>query len=117
MGDRRNVVVEFDEENSVALYTHWTGSQLQETVAEGLSLGASRWSDPTYLTRILFCQMVQGQEAETTGFGIEPIRTGSTAYCEATPGYDLIVNAKAQTVYDGDGNTFTFSEFVEGYLP
>ena len=114
MGDRRNVVVVFDDENSVALYSHWGGSDLPETLASALSRGTGRWTDPTYLTRIIFSEMIEGDVKGETGYGIEPIRTGSSHYCEASPGYDLLVDAREGTV-EVDGKTFTFDAFVKAH--
>lgn len=69
MGDRANVVVK-DRESRVYLYTHWSGSELPETVRSALVRGQGRWSDGQYLARIIFCEMVKGSEMDTTGFGI-----------------------------------------------
>jgi hypothetical protein len=69
MGDRANVVVETCGER-VFLYTHWQGSSLPLTLQAALKRGQGRWDDPAYLARIIFCEMVAGQEKETTGFGI-----------------------------------------------
>jgi hypothetical protein len=74
MGDRANVFIrsswDKDEARGVFLYTHWGGESLPGVVAEALERGRSRWGDDQYLARIIFCQMVAGQEMETTGFGI-----------------------------------------------
>lgn len=114
MGDRRNVVVRFSDENSVALYTHWTGSALPNILAEALKRGISRWTDAEYLTRIIFCEMVQGNVRGDTGYGIAPFKTGTSDYCEATPGYDLLVDPEKQTV-STDKGTLSFSKYVTGY--
>lgn len=121
MGDRRNVVVEFPNDLSVALYTHWDGTNLPETVAKALTRGKDRWNDAPYLTRIIFSEMVQGSVLDTTGYGIEPIMTGSVNYTEANPGYDLVVSVNRQmvSVWDdehGTVNDFEFAEFVSLYL-
>ena len=98
MGDRRNVVVEFNSKNSVALYTHWSGTELPQIVANALARGRARWTDPTYLTRIIFSEMIQHEILDETGYGIEPVTTGETNYCESSPGYDLVINCTDQTV-------------------
>lgn len=78
MGDRANVVVEFDygpeapkPPPRVYLYTHWRGSALPSILQRALAR-RMRWDDPSYLARIIFCEMVKGQEGEETGFGISP---------------------------------------------
>lgn len=117
MGDRRNVIVTASDtaEAQVALYTHWSGSELPQTVASALDRARDRWDDPTYLTRVIFSEMIKGDVESTTGYGIEAILPGSENYCEADPGYDLYVDVKAQTVYDGDETTYSFERFVEAH--
>lgn len=120
MGDRRNIIVEFDEKHSVALYSHWDGSTMREVLARALSRGRSRWTDDAYLARIIFCEMVAGEEMGETGYGIEPFTTGTTSYCEASPGYDLIVRPREQTVQGDDGGTgkmYGFEDFLLKFLP
>ena len=68
MGDRGNVYV-CDENEGVYLYSHWGGYRLPETVQKALAR-QQRWSDAPYLARIIFCEMVRGEENEETGFGI-----------------------------------------------
>lgn len=65
MGDRGNIEI-----NGVWLYTHWGGSELKATLKAALKNGVGRWNDTTYLTRIIFSEMVKGDESGTTGYGI-----------------------------------------------
>lgn len=69
MGDRAQVAVKQRGGKPVYLYTHWNGSELEDTVRDALAK-RWRWDDPMYLTRIVFCEMVKGDEASETGFGI-----------------------------------------------
>jgi hypothetical protein len=69
MGDRANVYVHHGDQPGVYLYTHWAGSELPDMVHAALTR-KQRWNDEPYLTRIIFCTMVQGCESEETGFGI-----------------------------------------------
>jgi hypothetical protein len=70
MGDRANVFVQEDAEgNGIYLYTHWSGSELPETVRVSLEK-KWRWNDSAYLARIVFCEMVSGNERGETGYGI-----------------------------------------------
>ena len=75
MGDRGNVVVvERDhrsgaETGRVYLYAHWGGWGLPERLQRALAR-RQRWSDGSYLARIIFCEMVRGAEDGETGFGI-----------------------------------------------
>ena len=125
MGDRRSVIVTESDtaEAQVVLYTHWSGSALPDTVAAALDRARDRWDDPTYLTRAIFSEMIRVENPDdviealmsTTGLGIEAILAGSEDYCEASPGYDLYVDVKAQTVYDGDETTYSFERFCEAH--
>lgn len=56
MGDRANVYVKQAE---VYLYTHWGGHDLAEDVRRALAR-QQRWDDESYLTRIIFCEMLRG---------------------------------------------------------
>ncbi len=70
MGDRANVLVKDRAgDKGVYLYTHWEGTELPATLQRALAKRC-RWDDPAYLARIIFCEMVKGQEAEETGYGI-----------------------------------------------
>ena len=69
MGDRANIVIENDA-GRIYLYTHWAGYSLPETLRSALERGKSRWDDESYLTRIIFCEMVKGSEADLTGMTV-----------------------------------------------
>lgn len=79
MGDRGNIAVLQSNKNQVWLYSHWGGSDLPETIRDGLKLASdssskhpqSRWKDESYLTRTLFHRALRGfKDTELTGFGI-----------------------------------------------
>lgn len=77
MGDRCNVFVVTEEDGSgVYLYGHWSGHDLGPIVAAALKRGKGRWTDPPYLARIVFSEMIQGSVLDETGFGI------STRVCD-----------------------------------
>lgn len=91
MGDRANVYIKEDSERGVYLYTHWSGSELAGTVQDALKRGQGRWSDGAYLARIIFCEMVKGNEQELTGFGI------STGLCDNEHAI-IVVDPETQTI-------------------
>lgn len=74
MGDRGNIIVQdaYDDTNTqaVVLYTHWSGTELPETLKAALARGRERWNDGQYLTRIIFCQMIAHDPMGLTGYGI-----------------------------------------------
>jgi len=89
MGDRANIAVQVRGER-VYLYTHWNGYDLPETVRRALAR-KQRWDDAPYLTRIIFCEMVRGEETEESGFGIST-QLGDNSYPL------IVVDVAAQTV-------------------
>ena len=110
MGDRANVKVldcrDRGEGRGVYLYSHWGGSTLPQTLAMALDRGRSRWDDDAYLARIIFSQMVEGDENGLTGFGI------STSVGDGADRV-LIVDCFRGTVLDYDGLLWKFQDFVE----
>lgn len=116
MGDRRNVLIdqEAGDKPVIVLYTHWSGSNLPATLAAALDRGRHRWTDPTYLTRIIFSEMIKDEVLDETGFGIEAIKRGETNYCEASPGYDIEVSVPEQQV-GWDETWYSFDYFVEHF--
>lgn len=68
MGDRANVYVKGYNGQGVYLYTHWSGYELPGIVRDALARG-ERHSDGAYLARIVFQQMLDGDDG-TTGYGI-----------------------------------------------
>jgi len=69
MGDRSNIVIKEGKEE-VFLYGHNMGRHYISVLAEALTRGRDRWQDPSYLARIVFCEMTKDTKAETTGYGI-----------------------------------------------
>lgn len=114
MGDRRNVIIEQDNGTDLVFYTHSKGSRLPETLAKALDRGRNRWTDPSYLSRIIFSQMVKNEVMSELGYGVESKPTGSTDYVEASPGYDPVVSIKNQTVVIDDV-TLTFEEYIKDF--
>lgn len=69
MGNRGNITVRTANSPDVHLYTHWRGSELPHILSSALAR-KQRWNDAPYLARIIFCEMIEGEESEETGFGI-----------------------------------------------
>ena len=63
MGDRGNIVVlnkkyGTNEYEGVWLYSHWGGHRLEATARKAVANSEGRVGDPTYLARIIFCNMI-----------------------------------------------------------
>lgn len=69
MGDRANVH-SYSKEGGIYLYTHWGGHDLPIVLQDALRRGESRWNDEPYLNRVIFCEIVKGDEEGLTGYGI-----------------------------------------------
>lgn len=94
MGDRANVVVldywkadVADEVPAVYLYAHWGGERLHKVAREALNSDAARdrWGDSSYLTRILFHQILNemADPNDSLGFGLSASLTDNE--------YDILV--------------------------
>lgn len=122
MGDRANIVIEADRDmfpNPVFFYTHWSGSEIKPLLSAALQRGESRWNDPAYLARVIFCQLVKSDPDGITGFGI------STAIGDGGKKL-LCVNMKAQRVIERDSaedidaaplQSWSFAEFAAQHEP
>jgi len=115
MGDRGNIRLDYvsadkvsDEvpQRSVWLYTHWSGTELPRTVAKALDRGRSRWGDSPYLARIIFSELIKGDEQGTTGYGID-------VACGDGGNQVVIVNLEDETVeHKGRGGPVSFEEWI-----
>jgi hypothetical protein len=116
MGDRGNIIVK-DGDSKVFLYTHWAGYRVADTIRKGLNRN-ERWTDGSYLARIMFCELISGDSEPLTGttsYGI------SSTMGDGFEGADIILDVDAQTVsmYDGNlgepkGDAVSFADFAAG---
>ena len=70
MGDRANIVIQYEKGERIYFYGHWNG----EGYASALQLALAkrwRWDDPAYLARIIWDEFCPRPGTET-GFGISP---------------------------------------------
>jgi hypothetical protein len=113
MGDRAQVHVVANKNkeynHDVWLYTHWGGTGLPETVASAIGRG-ERWTDASYLTRIIFSAMIDGDIHGSTGYGIDNHQHGDV--------YRVITVDLDEQEVTVDGwrevpDTYSFAEFGE----
>ena len=71
MGDRNNIKITYGNGQSVFLYSHWGGSQLEEIVKRAL-WSSDRVTDESYFVRVLFSRMISEDIDSETGYGIAP---------------------------------------------
>ena len=105
MGDRGNVVC-YDGRGNVWFYTHWRGSELPELIKTALQNGKDRWDDPQYLNRIIFSEIVKGDEDDTDGYGI-------SSFIGDNENPIVRVNHKERTVVVGNKSLESFEEFTK----
>lgn len=102
MGARAQVRIQMDSSESVYLYTHWGAPSLDTDVREALRKGQDRWDDPEYLARIVFQEMLHGDNGNT-GYGIGTSEHGDIEY--------LITLTENQIVKIGE-DEYSFKEFI-----
>lgn len=116
MGERGNIKVDFNGNDAVYFYTHWTGYRVQHDLANALNRGRGRWTDGPYLARIVFSEMllVPGNAqatyenlTDTTGFGIDT-EIGDNSY-------DIPEVSVANQEVSYQGRTYSFEEFVDSF--
>jgi len=113
MGDRSNIVVTgFGDKlgQRIYLYGHWMGMNHVKILKESLLRGRDRWNDPSYLTRIIFSEMIKNDVMGTTGYGISPEIMDNEHPL-------LIVNVEIQTVTLEDYKIISFEDFIKNGFP
>lgn len=113
MGDRNCMELKFnvwndetkrnDKTSSIFYYTHWYGYSMPERLQNALER-KERWDDDSYLARIIFCELVKGNETGSTGFGISPY--------EMENEYGLITILLEEQCILINGKKFTFDEYI-----
>ena len=99
-----------DEESPVVLYTHWGAGEMLSDLKEVLSR-KKRWSDPAYLSRMIFSKMIKDDIDGETGYGI---MTNNVLDAEQ----EIVVDCDRQEVIikgtDVYTNmTYTFNELIK----
>lgn len=117
MGDRVQIGIKQNDENNsvIYLYSHWSGSSAFKQLKAGLTIGKGAWSDPEYLARIIYDQMLKGAPDPTMGYGISTIQHGDLSHpipvldCETRTIEWVATNGIKQPA------SCSFLEFIETY--
>lgn len=106
MGDRGNIVVFNSDEaglnpddrqdGAIFLYTHWGGTYMAGVLTTALKKHW-RWDDTSYLTRIIYDELVGDSAGCETGYGI-------ATYAPDNEHPYLVVDTATQSVYVIEGN-------------
>ena len=107
MGCRGTIeIIEKDNDPSVFLYTHWGANEMLSQITTTLKK-KKKLNNASYLTRMIFCEMVKGDEEGNTGYGIQTWRTGDAEE-------EITVNVEHQWIkqerISKPSETFTFKE-------
>ena len=99
-----------NEEKPVVLYTHWGANNMIFDLIKVLKRKL-RWKSPSYLSRMIFCEMVKGNESDEYGYGIM-----TENVCDAEK--EIVVDCNRQEVIikgtDVHTNmTYTFNELIK----
>ena len=111
MGDRGNIVMGEKDGGEIYLYTHSWGEFLPKILQRALIRGKDRWDDESYLTRIIFSEMIKDRILENIGYGISTYETDNNHA-------NIKVNSSSQTVSCGN-DIYSFQEYItlENPLP
>jgi len=94
-------------ESPIYLYSHWGASELIKNLQIAMQRNL-RWDDPSYLARIIFCQMVKDDLDGETGYGID-------TYLHSDIWRLLIVDCENQLIIINDRDTeakhYSFQNF------
>ena len=71
MGDRANFVFVQPSGETIVLYGHWAGHNMLANLAEAVAKAQSRWTDPSYATRIAISQMIGDGWGMENGWGLQ----------------------------------------------
>ncbi len=111
MGDRGNIAVLQSNKDQVWLYSHWGGTELPDRLKVGLLAGKNRWSDESYLTKIIFGHAVPlANWTEETGHGIS-CRMQDNEHSIS------VVDIPKQRVFTVDENELADGRVPDGYEP
>ena len=115
MGARINFVFKNREDKpAVVLYSHWGEDEWPRDLAMALDHARPRWSDESYVTRMIISYLMQDSILGSTGFGIYAISDTSADLGDHT----VIVDIAQETVLDLDTNVRAdWDLFVQAYNP
>ena len=112
MGARINYIFKNNDGPHVVLYSHWGETEWKTDIAAALDHARPRWSDESYVTRMIMSYLMQDSILESTGFGIYAINDTSSDLGDQT----VIVDIIQEVVIDGNVKA-DWDLFVQAYKP
>ncbi|MDH4227112.1 MAG: hypothetical protein OEV59_05090 [Deltaproteobacteria bacterium] len=123
MGDRAQIAIKSQYEKNgakVYLYGHWIGVRIYDVLKTVIKRGA-QLDDAEYLARIIFCEMIKGEEDTETGYGIS-----TSAHGDIEHPIPVLDCGKQEITFepapDGEENppegfVITFKDFINFNIP
>jgi len=105
MGDRGNIEMIYESGEKIYFYSHWGGSDLTDVLRKALERGKDRWGDEPYLARIIFCEMIQDDVMDLTGYGISPY------ICDSE--HPIISVCCSNLTIEIEGKKWSFEDFIK----
>ena len=102
-----------EEEKPVVLYTHWGADEMEDDVRDVMSR-KKRWTDPAYLSRMIFSRMIRNDIDGEHNYGIMTDNIGDAEK-------EIIIDCDRQEIIVKgiESNiTYTFDDFIDdGFEP
>ncbi len=120
MGDRGNIVIRQSAggpgastpESYLYLYTHWGGSELPAILQAALKRGKERWNDEPYLARIIFQEMLAGDDG-LESFGISTYVGDNEHDFLLVDCGELTVSVVPPGTFPSPKKSWSFEEFIK----
>ena len=90
MGDRANLGIRGSDGNTIFLYLHWGGSEINETMAQAIAKAMVRDGDESYFTRIFVSSVIGLDWNRETGVGMLVNKLPSSGDGYDVPVYDYV---------------------------
>jgi hypothetical protein len=107
VGARCTFVFKHDEDNAVALYSHWGEESMYSDLAAAVEHARPRWGDASYANRMMISYLIQHEVLSETGYGIYACDPSDQGFMDSPITIDLTDN----TIGQGE-EWHTFDEFV-----
>jgi hypothetical protein len=118
MGNRANLGLKIDNDNTIVLYQHWAPEHLMRQYANALREAMPRWHDPYYGSRIVMSQIIGDDWKQEYGYGLTVNQISDNEH------HVVIIDFTKQQVHLLEGEdvvkptikvSWTFSKFCDKY--
>lgn len=72
MGARTNILIKYDHDKELYIYSHWGGEgELRDKLYKAVQR-RQRWTDPSYFTAIILREVLRDNLDSETDYGVDP---------------------------------------------